>query len=136
MAHSLSPNDIKHLPCTQAAQRHGGNRDRYIMDAAIRHYQPLGLAAINADLGTDHQSVSLRGGIGALMLSPTQTRFFSSVKHLDQPSTTDPATIARRRTLCSTCEHLVDSTCQLNACGCGSAGKTDHAAGACPIGQW
>ena len=134
---------IHTLECVPDAVR---NRPRYVGDFVIRHYRPLGLAALLRDLGADPATpmVEIRGGIGRLVLradgetwepaSPAQPRPPDAPPVKPMPAS--PELEAARRLACSACDSLRDGRCSAAGCGCAGEGKPEVWSSRCPLGRW
>jgi hypothetical protein len=120
------------------------HKPRYVGDHVIRHYRPLGLAQLLADLGADPATPELTivGGIGRLVLradgSETwePTRAGTPAPAVPPPRPADPATVAARLAQCRICEALQGDRCTASGCGCAGEGKPTTAASRCPLGRW
>jgi hypothetical protein len=121
---------------------HLARRDtNYVGDHVIRHYRPLGLAALLRDLGADPEtpSLTIEGGIGTLTMyadgredwNPTIT-----AKPSPPPRHADPALAESRRAACQSCDSFRDFRCTASGCGCAGEGKPEVWSSRCPLGRW
>lgn len=128
------------LSCIPAAVR---SNPRYVGDHVIRHYRPLGLAALLRDLALPPQdSFTIVGGIGTLTLyadgredwKPTIPG--SVAKPSPPPRPADSGLATSRRAVCSACESWRDGRCSAAGCGCAGEGKSEVWSSRCPLGKW
>jgi hypothetical protein len=128
------------LDCVPAAVR---DRPRYAGDHVIRHYRPLGLAALLRDLDADPSTPELEiiGGIGRLVLradgSETWEPTIPGTPRAPHPPPrpADPALASARRAICQSCTSMADR-CTAAGCGCAGEGKPDVWSSRCPLGKW
>jgi hypothetical protein len=129
------------LDCVTAAVR---DRPRYVGDHVIRHYRPLGLAALLRDLGTDPLTPELEivGGIGRLVLRSDGSETWSPTipgtpRQPDPPPRpADPALTEARRAICAGCDSWRESRCTAAGCGCAGEGRPEVWSSICPLGKW
>ena len=117
------------------------DRPRFVGDHVIRHYRPLGLAALLRDLGADPATPELEiiGGIGRLVLradgrdtwEPTSTR-----EPPPAPLPADPTMAIARVAICSACESWQCGKCAVAGCGCSGQGQPARAFSKCPRDLW
>lgn len=128
------------LSCVSDSAR--GNL-RYVGDHIIRHYRPLGLAALLHDLHADPvDHLTIEGGIGTLTMyadgredwRPTLPG--ASTKPHPQPRAADPELTAARRAVCGACSDWRDGKCSAAGCGCAGEGRPDVWSSRCPLGRW
>jgi hypothetical protein len=136
-----------HLDCVPAAVR---DRPRYVGDHVIRHYRPLGLAQLLADLGADPATPDLVivGGIGRLVLRSDGSETWEptlpdaplaslALRPSDaRPRSADPAVVAIRVAQCSQCDAHAADRCTASGCGCAGEGKPEVWSSRCPLGRW
>lgn len=127
------------LKCVPLAARCNA---RYVGDHVIRHYRPLGLAALLRDLGADPATPELDiiGGIGRLVMHADGSELWeptinaSAAVHPSQ-TTSDPRLAAARQSICTAC-HAYTDRCTASGCGCAGEGKPDIWSSRCPLGKW
>ncbi len=118
-----------------------GVRDtpRYVGDHVIRHYRPLGLAALLRDLGLPPETpqIEIVGGIGRLVLrhdgevwDPTAT------VRPPRPMAAPSDLAARRSAACSTCSAQLHGRCTAASCGCAGEARPEVLSSRCPLGRW
>lgn len=128
------------LNCIPAVIR---DRPRYVGDHVIRHYRPLGLAALLADLHADPTTpeLTITGGIGTLTLRADGRETWSPTTpdhHRVPPPPPRPASpqlAEARRQACQTCLSWKDFRCT-TGCGCSGEGKPENWSSRCPQGLW
>lgn len=138
---ALSAESAETLPCVPLKARRS---PRYVGDHVIRHYRPLGLAALLRDVGADPATpeMEILGGIGRLVLradgsetweptSPGDTR-----PPLPPPRPADPDLAAARHAACTACSAWRDARCTAAGCGCTGEGRPDIWSSRCPQGRW
>ena len=124
------------LDCVPAAVR---DNPRYAGDHVIRHYRPLGLAALLTDLGLPPQdSYTVTGGIGTLTMFVGGTEKWdpTATKAPTPPRPADPALAEARRAACQACASWVAFKCSAAGCGCAGEGKPDVWSSRCPLDKW
>ena len=136
MAHLLSLDDAKHLPVAQAIISRKGPHLRYVMDHLIRHYKIRTLQDFCNDLGRQVPEIYLRGGIGALIMTPSTTRFFPMPTTATTPASTDPAMLQHRMQACTACDRWSGQACAAVSCSCSGLGRSGLASSQCPLGRW
>jgi hypothetical protein len=126
------------------------HKPRYVGDHVIRHYRPLGLAQLLADLGADPATPELEiaGGIGRLVLRsdgsetwvptlPDAPLASLALRPRDvQPRAADAAVVAARLAQCGACDAHAADRCTASGCGCAGEGRPATAASRCPLGRW
>ncbi len=130
---------LSDLSCIPITARHN---PRYVGDHVIRHYRPLGLAALLRDLGADPATPELviEGGIGRLTLRPDGETWEPTLPGAPRqpnppPRPADPALVAARRAACEACAAWHGS-CTAAGCGCAGEGKPAIWSSICPLGHW
>jgi hypothetical protein len=129
------------LECVPASVR---DHPRYVGDHVIRHYRPLGLAALLRDLGADPTTPEMEivGGIGRLVLradgSETWEPTLPENPRLPDPPPrpADPALVDARRATCAVCPSWAGGRCDAAGCGCAGEGRADVWSSRCPLGKW
>jgi hypothetical protein len=129
------------LSCVPVAVRWNS---RYVGDHVIRHYRPLGLAALLRDLGADPATpeIEIVGGIGRLVMradgSETWEPTIAGTPRAPDPPPrpAEPALVSARRDACAVCESLRDARCSASGCGCALEGKPEVWSSRCPLGKW
>lgn len=143
MVHLLSLDVLVKLKACSVVFQKKGLHARYLGDAAIRHYQERSINELNQDLGTNHDEITIQGGIGVLILKqtgnewhPAQTLAQRALNLLTEPLSlpADAATIDTRRKICESCAFHVAGTC--NQCGCNTKIKTTLRESTCPLEKW
>lgn len=130
---------LQSLSCVPTAVR---DKPRYVGDHVIRHYRPLGLAALLHDLGADPATpeYEIIGGIGRLVLRADGSELWeptipgTPVVH-QPPRPADPAMVAARRAICDSCPSYADR-CTASGCGCAGEGKPEVWSSRCPLLKW
>lgn len=117
------------------------DRPRYVADHVIRHYAPLGLAALLRDLGADPTIPELEivGGIGRLVLRANGLDVWdpSITRAPDPPPRPAPPDLLRARlAVCSSCDSYRDNRCTAAGCGCTGEGKPGVWSSRCPLLLW
>lgn len=131
------------LECVPLAVR---SRPRYVGDHVIRHYRPLGLAALLRDLGADPATPELTivGGIGTLTMRADGTETWQPtvpdatprrIPETPPPRPADPELAAARRAACASCLSWTDR-CTAAGCGCAGEGRPEIWSSICPQGRW
>lgn len=127
---------LQSLDCIPPSVR---DNPRYAGDHVIRHYRPLGLAALLTDLGLPPQdSYTVTGGIGTLTMyadgredwNPTITA------KTTPPRPADPELEDARKAACAACPSFKDAKCQASGCGCAGEGNPSVLSSICPLGRW
>jgi len=127
---------LQSLNCVPVAVR---GKPRYTGDHVIRHYRPLGLAALLADLSLPPQeSYTVVGGIGTLtMYADGREEWNQTVRDAPSPPRpADPQEAEERRVICQACDSLRDFRCTAAGCGCAGEGKPGVWSSRCPLGKW
>lgn len=132
----MKMDQLTSLKCIPAAVRHN---PRYAGDHLIRHYRPLGLAALLADMGLGHQdSYTITGGIGTLTMYADGREDWNPTKTttVPPPRPASPELAEARRTACQACSSWQDFRCTASGCGCAGEGKPEVWSSRCPLGRW
>jgi hypothetical protein len=113
---------------------------RYVGDHIIRHYRPLGLAALLRGLKLDPATpeYEIIGGIGRLVLyaDGSETWEPTATKAPPPPRPADPHLAESRRAACQACDAFRDFRCTAAGCGCAGEGKPDVWSSRCPLARW
>lgn len=133
--------NIQSLKCIPPIVR---DKPSYIGDHVIRHYRPLGLAALLRDLGADPATPELEiiGGIGRLVMRADGSEIWEPTlpdaprKTDPPPRPADPELAESRRAVCQACDSFRDFRCSASGCGCAGEGKLDILSSRCPLGRW
>lgn len=132
--------DIHTLDCVP---RDVAGAPRYAADHVIRHYRPLGLAALLRDLGADPSTPELEivGGIGRLVLRADGSELWEPVVRNQPPAIPAPRPApfevqASRRATCAACQAHRDGRCTAASCGCAGEAKPEVLSSRCPLGRW
>jgi hypothetical protein len=132
---------MDHLPSLECVPVAVRDKPRYVGDHIIRHYRPLGLAALLRDLGADPATPELviTGGIGRLTLRADGETWEPTLPGAQRPPPpprpADPALATVRRTACASCESWTDH-CTAAGCGCAGEGRPEVWSSICPHGRW
>jgi hypothetical protein len=129
------------LNCVPVAVR---DKPRYVGDHVIRHYRPLGLAALLKDLGDDPglQEYEIIGGIGRLVLRADGSETWEPTlpetprRPDPPPRPADPALAETRRAICQACDSWREFRCSAAGCGCAGEGRPEVWSSRCPLGKW
>lgn len=119
------------------------DKPAYVGDHVIRHYRPLGLAALLRDMGADPATPELEiiGGIGRLVLRANgRDTWEPTLPATPQPPSppprpADPELVAARRAACAACDAWREH-CTAAGCGCAGEGRPDVWSSRCPLGRW
>lgn len=117
------------------------SKPRYVGDHVIRHYRPLGLAALLRDLNAEPsiESLTIEGGIGKLVLhTDGREEWYPTIpgSPIQPPLPASPELQLARRTACRSCDSFKDSRCSASGCGCAGEGKPEIWSSRCPLLKW
>jgi hypothetical protein len=134
----------EHIPFLECVPVTVRDKPRYVGDHVIRHYRPLGLAALLRDLGADPATPELEiiGGIGRLVLradgSETWEPTIPGTPRTPDPPPrpADPALAESRRSICQSCDSLREFRCSAAGCGCAGEGRPEIWSSRCPLAKW
>jgi hypothetical protein len=132
---------LRLLDCVPRGVR---DNQRYAGDHVIRHYRPLGLAALLRDLGADPSlpDFEIIGGIGRLVLRADGSEVWEpNAPGTPQPSAppprpADPALESARRAICSACDSMRPTGCSSAGCGCTGEARPAIWSSRCPQQRW